>query len=171
MPRGLLVILVLSLGCAREAKRSSPPTNLPPNPELSPHAPKDQPVDAKGTAEVEEYRVAIAPYVEKGRQTYPEAKRRYLAGLPAGQNFFVVTNLRDDFGTIEQVFITVASIKGDRITGRIASDIIGVKGFNKGDPYAFQEGELLDWLITHPDGREEGNVVGRFLDEWQKTRK
>ena len=39
-----------------------------------------------------------------------------------------------------------------------------------GDPYTFPEGELVDWLITHPDGSEEGNVVGKFLDEWQKTR-
>jgi hypothetical protein len=23
---------------------------------------------------------------------------------------------------------------------------------------------LIDWLITKPDGSEEGNVVGKFLD-------
>ena len=28
----------------------------------------------------------------------------------------------------------------------------------------------MDWVITHPDDTEEGNVVGKFLDEWQKTR-
>jgi hypothetical protein len=157
---------VLSAGCDKK----SAPTNLPPNPTLSPKAPQDQPVDAKGRAAAEEYRAAIAPYVEKGRKTYPEAKKRYLAGLPAGQHFFVVTNLRDGSGTVEQVFVTVARIEGDRITGRISSDILGVKGFKSGDPYMFPESELLDWLITHPDGTEEGNVVGNFLDEWQKTR-
>jgi len=143
---------------------------LPPNPALSPKAPQDQPVDAKGKAAVEEYRAAIASYVEKGRKTYPDAKQRYLAGLPAGHNFFVVTNLRDGSGTSEQVFIAVAAIKDDCITGRIATDIIGVKGFKNGDPYSLPESELIDWVITHPDGSEEGNVVGKFLDEWQKTR-
>ena len=36
-------------------------------------------------------------------------------------------------------------------------------------PVMFPESELVDWVITHPDGIEEGNVVGKFLDEWQKT--
>ena len=26
------------------------------------------------------------------------------------------------------------------------------------------EDELIDWTIVHPDGSEEGNVVGKFLD-------
>lgn len=90
--------------------------------------------------------------------------------MPAGHNFYAVTNLRDGLGTSEQVFVAVASIKDNRITGRIASEIIGVKGFKNGDPYTFAESELVDWLITHPDGSEEGNVVGKFLDQWQKTR-
>src|SRR4051812_8895288 len=89
---------VLSAGCGG----NSTATNLPPNPKLSPNAPQDQPVDATGKAEAEEYRAAIAPYVEKGRTTYPEARTRYLAGLPAGHNFYAVTNLRDGSGTSEQ---------------------------------------------------------------------
>lgn len=163
----LLLVIGLNVGCSNNAA----PTNLPPNPQLSPNAPQDQPVDAQGQADVEAYRAAIAPYVAKGRKTYPDAKKRYLAGLSAGQNFFVVTNLADGSGTSEQVFVAVASIKGDRITGRIASDILGlgVKGFKNGDPYSFKESELVDWLITHPDGREEGNVAGKFLDDWQKS--
>ena len=160
-----MLATALNTGCGKNSAR----TNLPQNPKLSPSAPQDQPVDAKGTAEAEEYRAAIAPYVEKGQKTYPEAKQRYLAGLPAGHNFFAVTNLRDGSGTSEQVFIAVANINGDRVTGRIATDILGVKGFKNGDPYTFPESELVDWLITHPDGSEEGNVVGKFLDEWQKT--
>jgi hypothetical protein len=155
----------LCIGCGGKPA----PTNLPPNPVLPPNAPDDHPVEATGRDQAEEYRAAIAPYIEQGRKTYPDAKKRYLAGLPAGQHFFAVTNLRDGSGTTEQVFIAVAEIKGDRITGRIASDILGVKGFNKGGPYSFPESELVDWLITHPDGTEEGNVVGKFLDEWQIT--
>ena len=156
----------LTVGCSDNPS----PRNLPPNPELSPNAPQDQPVEAKGRAEAEEYEAAIAPYVEQGRRTYPAAKKRFLDGLPAGQNFFVVTNLRDGSGTSEQVFVTVASISEGRITGRIASDILGIRGFRRGDPYTFPETDLVDWLITHPDGTEEGNVVGKFLDEWQKPR-
>ncbi|MBL1177767.1 DUF2314 domain-containing protein [Pantanalinema sp. GBBB05] len=165
-----VVILVLAAGLNVGCNNNSASSNLPPNPKLAPNAPQDQPIEVKDQAEVKAYQAAIASYVEKARKTYPEAKRRYLAGLSAGYHFFVVTNLRDGLGTSEQVFVAVARITDDRITGRIASNIIGVKGFKNGDPYTFPESELVDWVITRPDGTEEGNVVGKFLDEWQKTR-
>lgn len=170
----MLFVALLGTGCdSGSAPTRSvplpPTTKLPPNPALSPNAPEDQPVDAKGRAAAEEYRAAVAPYIELARKSYPAAKKRYLAGLPAGQHFYTVTDLRDGSGTAEQVFVAVAAIQGDRVMGRIASDIIGVKGFKNGDPYSFPESDLLDWLITRPDGSEEGNVVGKFLDEWQKN--
>jgi hypothetical protein len=62
-------------------------------------------------------------------------------------------------------------IKNGRIFGRIANDLLGVKAYKRGDLYFLQEEEITDWLITLPDGSEEGNVVGKFLDEWQKTRR
>lgn len=164
---GFGILACLNAGCG-----SSPaPAGLPPSPKLSPDAPNDQPVDATGKGEAEAYRTAIAPYVEQGRKTYPEAKKRFLAGLPEGHHFFAVTNLRDGTGTYEQVFIAVAKIRDGQITGRIASEILGVKGYKNGEPYTFPEDELVDWMIARPDGSEEGNVVGKFLDEWQKTRR
>ena len=119
-----LLIAGLNGGCSDDSAQ----TELPPAPTLSLNSPIDQPVDAEGDTTVEDYCAAIAPYVEKARETYPEAKKRFLVGLPAGQHFFAVTKLQDGSGTTEQVFVAVASIKGDRITGRIASVILGVKG-------------------------------------------
>jgi hypothetical protein len=117
--------------------------------------------DATGVGDVD---AAIAPYVADAKSTYPAAKAKFLAGLPQGQYFFVTTRLHDQSGTFEQVFIAVKSIQDGVISGRIASDINLVSGYKNGDPYVFPEAELLDWLITHPDGSEEGNVVGKFLD-------
>lgn len=156
---------LLAVGGCGDPAPSSPPVGV-----SSSGAPKDQPGEARGNKEAEEYAAAIAPYVAKARATYPDAKRRYLAGLPARHQFFAVTQLKDNAGTTEQVFVAVMGITGDRISGRIASDILGVKGFKSGDPHSFPETGLVDWLITRPDGTEEGNVVGKFLDEWQKTR-
>ena len=150
---------------------NSTASSLPQNPKLSSKAPQDRPTEARGKKEADEYRAAIAPYVAKGRQTYPEAKKRYLAGLPTGRTFFVVTNLRDKAGTTEQVFVAVTNVRDGRITGRIATDNLTVIGYKKGDSYSFPESDLIDWLITHPDGTEEGNVVGKFVDEWGKTRR
>jgi len=165
--RLLLLISGVLISCFDNATASS----LPQNPKLSAKPPQDRPTEARGKTEADEYRAAIAPYVAKGRQTYPEAKKRYLAGLPPGRRFFVVTNLRDKAGTTEQVFIAVANVQEGRITGRIATDNLTVIGYKGGDPYTFPESDLVDWLITHPDGTEEGNVVGKFLDEWGKTRR
>ena len=140
-------------------------------PVLSPNAPPDRPTDVTGQAEVQQYLDALAPYVQEARKTYPAARQRYLDGLPAGYSFFAVTKLRDRAGTGEQVFVSVTRIEGGRIHGRLASDILAVSGYKKGDTHAFGESELVDWVITHPDGTEEGNVVGKFLDELQKNKR
>jgi hypothetical protein len=123
-----------------------------------------------GKEEVKEYAEAIAPYVEKARKTYPDAKRRFLEGLPKDHAFFAVTRLKDHSGTVEQVFVAVSGIRDGRIAGRIASEVLGVQGYKYGDPTDFPENELIDWLITRPDGSEEGNFVGKFLEGRQKTR-
>ena len=130
--------------------------------------PEDQPfdTDAEQFAKTVE---AMQPYVDKARATYPEAKQRFKDGLPPGHTFFVTTQPTDIDGLHEQVFIRVTKIRRGRIWGKIASDIGFVKGYRYDDFYRFPESELLDWLIARPDGSEEGNFVGKFLDEYQKT--
>ena len=180
------LLLMLSAGLCAGCGDGSMPTNLPPNPALSPNAPKDQPVDAKGkNARAEEYRAAIAPYVEKGRQTYSAAKKRYLDGLPPGHSFFAVTNLRDGSGTSEQVFIAVASIKDGRITGRIASDVLGVKGFKNGNPYSFPRAscwtgslptltarkKATSWASSWTSGRRLAPASRAWVADWRRISK
>ena len=132
-------------------------------PQLSPNAPADKPGSVM-SGEMDSFETAIATYVALAKTSYPEARTRFLAGLPKGQYFFVTTRLHDATGAFEQVFIAVNTIHDGVITGHIASDIGRVSGFRNGDPYAFPESDLLDWLIAHPDGSEEGNFVGKFLD-------
>jgi hypothetical protein len=136
------------------------------NPQLSPDAPKDKPNHVE-SSRLSAFEAAIAPHVAHAKQTYPDAKRRFLAGLSKGQSFFVTTRLRDGSGAFEQVFIAVRSIEGGTIRGRIWSEVTGVRGYHYGDAYAFPETDLLDWTIAHPDGTEEGNEVGKFLDTYQ----
>ncbi|MHA3775650.1 hypothetical protein ACXR0O_29400 [Verrucomicrobiota bacterium sgz303538] len=136
-------------------------------PELAPNAPIDKPV--RGTdAQMTAFERAIAPHVAKARSTYPEAKKRYLAGLPPKHTFFLTTRLHDKTGNFEQVFIAVDSIKDGKVTGTISSDINVVSGYKRGDRYTFPETELLDWPISKPDGTEEGNFVGNFLDTYRQ---
>ena len=80
--RDLTLLFVLVLGVPAIA-HSQEPDKLTP---LAPNAPQDQP----GKANVEEgkFDEVIKPYVEQARKTYPEAKARFLAGLPAKHVFF-----------------------------------------------------------------------------------
>ena len=136
------------------------------DPAIAPNAPRDKPVGAESAA-VAHLDSAMQPYIAKARATYPAAKARYLAGLPAGQSFFLTTRVTDATGRWEQVFIAVDSIRGATVFGRIWSQVAIVQGYRLRQPYSFPESQLIDWLITKPDGTEEGNFVGKFLDTYR----
>ena len=112
----------------------------------------------------------MAPYVAQARASYPGARGRFRAGLPRGYGFFVTTRLHDAANREEQVFIAVDSITNGMISGRIASQINVVRDFRYGQPYTFSEADLVDWMVSRPDGSEEGNVVGNFLDTYTPPR-
>jgi len=133
--------------------------------QLAPNAPQDKP-QSVATDAMAAFETAIAPHIAQAKKTYPSAKSKFQSGLPDGYSFFVTTRLYDGSGTFEQVFIAVRSIEDGVISGRIWSDIRRVRGYKQGDSYSFSEADILDWLITHPDGSEEGNFVGKFLDTY-----
>src|SRR5262245_10794106 len=148
------IILGTALGCTSESTDA-----------IAPRFPEDQPFSC-GAAETPRFKELMQPYVDYALQTYPDAKARYQRGLPTGQLFFLTTLFRHSDHHVEQVFVKVSVIKGDVVSGVIASDPMG-PGFTPGQPYQFRESEILDWTIQHPDGTEEGNVVGKFLDRYQ----
>ena len=160
----IVLSCALVIGCGTIG-HSQDPGKLSP---LAPNAPTDQPQPVK-SEEARKFEEAIKPYVEKARKTYPDAKRRFLAGLPSGQVFFLTATLHDSAGRWEQVFIEVKEINDGKVKGLIANDIGTVSGYALGDSYTFPESELLDWTISKPDGIEEGNFVGKFLDTYKPS--
>ena len=129
-------------------------------------SPQDKPVPV--TAEKsKKFADAIAPYVKKARETLPETKKKYLAGIPKDQTFFVTINLYDPSKNFEQVFVRVTSWKGKAVQGILASDLALIHNHSKGEKLTCNESEILDWTISKPDGTEEGNFVGKFLDTYQ----
>ena len=137
----------------------------PADPHAGSNGPADKSVSASSQAEAEALERAIAPYSERARKSYPDAKKRFLAGLPAGHKLAIATKLHSA-GKVETVFVVVQRIEGNKITGKIDSDVRMVTGYKAGDSYTLPETDLVDWTIVHPDGSEEGNVVGKFLDTW-----
>jgi hypothetical protein len=157
--RFLGVFFLLGAGCASTGHRQ---TGV-----LAPNAPADRPGAIRAESPDEAFsrwQSLIAPHSQEALATYPGARQRYLQRLPAGENFFVTIILRDSARRFEQVFMLVDRIDSGAVTGRIASDIVAVDGYHRGETLTFPEKEIVDWLISKPDGSEEGNFVGKFLD-------
>jgi len=108
------------------------------------------------------------PYVEEARRTYPQAKARFQSGLPAGYSFMVTIDLHDNNGS-ENAFMAVRKISDGKVLAALTTRLIKVKSYQYGILYVFSESQVLDWTIMSPDGKEEGNYVGKFLDEYYKT--
>ena len=105
--------------------------------------------------------------MKKARATLPQAKKKFLKGLPKGDTFFVTIRLHDPSGPVEQIYVMVESWQGQVINGLLSSDVSVVQTHKKGERVACQEAEVLDWTIAKADGSEEGNFVGKFLDTYQ----
>jgi hypothetical protein len=159
MVKVIAVVGILVTSCAGTGHRQDV--------HLAPNAPEDRSVrlvDTEPNQALTKWRNLVAPHVEKAMASYPEAKRRYLAGLPARYTFFVTTLIRDRQGHFESVFVVVDQISAQRVTGRIANQVNLVRGYRNRDSLTFPETEVIDWTISRPDGSEEGNFVGKFLD-------
>jgi hypothetical protein len=128
---------------------------------LAPNAPKDKIVRSDSP---DKAHAALAPYIARARASYPQAKARWLAGLPRSQSFFVTVPLHDARDNEEIVFVLVQRAADGNVTGLLASDIVRVQGYRRGQPLTIPESALIDWLITKPDGSEEGNLVGKFME-------
>jgi uncharacterized protein YegJ (DUF2314 family) len=129
--------------------------------------PPDKPVGMASQEKLAAYDRAIAPYVAKARATYPDAKKRFLAGLPPGYRFSVRVPLSDPDGKREDSFIAVEKISGGKITGTISSQLTLVSHYRSGQRITVPESKIDNWVIVRPDGTEEGNPVGKFLDHYK----
>jgi hypothetical protein len=108
-------------------------------------------------------RKAVEGRVVEARRTYPEIRARFLSGLPSGHMFFVTTRIHDKEGRFEQAFVFVDSLHGKQIFGRIASDML-LPGFHRRQAYNLDEADVIDWTVAKPDGTEDGNYLGKYMD-------
>ncbi len=134
------------------------------DPHVSTDAPADQPYAMADQASMDDIDRRIKPCVVAAQKSLPAARKRFEEGLPAQHSLFVVTRLHNRDGRWEQVFVAVDGFHETTVRGRIWSTISVVDGYKFGQPYSFEEADVLDWLVTRPDGTEEGNLVGRFMD-------
>lgn len=161
--RTVATAAILALVIVRSARGQRPV-------EVAPNAPKDRPVSAKFQCQLEALQRAIAPMSAAARASFPAARERFERGLPPHNTFFVSTWLRDSVGGQELVFVAVDSITGPRdtaqVAGRIWNPVQVVRGYTYRQPYTFSAANLVDWMVARPDGSEEGNEVGKFMDTY-----
>jgi len=140
-------------------------------PDLAPNAPVDKPISTSGYDQYQKFIHDTEPFVAKAKATYPEAKRRFLAGLPKGEVFFLTYRLQDPGKRgFEQAFVYVKTIRDGKVAGFIASELDTVKTFQRGQIVLFEESDMVDWTISKPDGSEDGNFVGKYLDTLEAAR-
>ena len=178
MTRLAFATILFALGCAgasREAARVPAPDGSPPAPaaerpvHMADNAPADQPWMATTDTAAARLFALLEPCRRVALAAWPEAKRRFAAGLPPQHTMFVTARLRDRAGRAEQVFVAVDAIDGGRVAGRLWSDVGAVEGYRRGQPLSLAEAEVVDWMVARPDGTEEGNWMGRFIDAYQAT--
>jgi uncharacterized protein YegJ (DUF2314 family) len=111
---------------------------------------------------------AAAPYLAKARETYPDAKRRFLSGQLGTRPFFVSVRLAEN-GRYENSFVRVLYIdeKSGDISGKIANEIQLLRNYRYDQRIIVHEADIRDWTIANPDGTQEGNLVGRFTDNYR----
>ena len=108
----------------------------------------------------------IAPYIEKARATFPEVKKKYIAGdyVREKRQLDVQIELTDKNGDREMVFIVVTQCLGNRFQGIIVNDIQLLKEYKNGDTLSFSQDQVKNWVVVDSKGNEEGNFVGKAIE-------
>ena len=158
--RALLSALFLCAACA--STQSSEPTRAPQPSErpLPANAPKDRPsvvVASKDGDSKARFNRLVAPYVEKARATYANARARYIAGLPDGHTFFVKVLLADSEGLTESVFVRV--------------DKIDQKRHLRSNLERHRPGERVPKQGSHPSTRSRHPRLDDSETRWLRRRK
>lgn len=103
-------------------------------------------------------------YEVQARDTLGHFNKRFSAGSKG--TYYVVTKLYEG-SFYEQIFVKLRKIEGGLYKGVIASTPMGKVKFKSGDSLEVKAGDITDWLIVLPDGKEEGNLQGKAIDLFQ----
>ena len=99
----------------------------------------------------------IAPDVQKAKETFPQAKKRFIKGLPKGSSFCLTVGLNEN-GTDESVLIKALAFSNGQIFGVLATKTPSTNSFTYGSRMIVDENEITDWTITSPEIQEEGRT-------------
>lgn len=97
----------------------------------------------------------------------PVARKRFLDGLPVGAKLYVKHGFLVHEDEHEYMWILVNSWNGSQIDGQLSNNPRHRLDLSVGQAVGISEEDVFDWMISYPDGREEGNYTTRVLMEDQ----
>ena len=110
------------------------------------------------------YETALADPMREALRTLPQAKKRFLAGLPEGDQFLLSVRVIATDTSFRRVSARVLGWHGTTVQALLLPDTAGAAGPAEPMPVSFSETAVLDWTLLRASGREEGNYVGRYTD-------
>ena len=117
-----------------------------------------------------DYRQAYKSYLQSIEKPVTEAQSQlsYVKDyfLNHGENIsevYIVVILRDESYRWEQVYVRVLLWEDDVIGGQLVNNTTVVSGYPKEAEFVIDQDRVVDWLIIHENGREEGNFVVNYL--------
>ena len=107
---------------------------------------------------------ALADPVREALRTLPQAKKRFLAGLPTGDQFLLSVRVIASDTSFRQVSARVLGWHGNTVQALLLPDVASIATATPAEPVpvSFPENAVVDWTMLRASGREEGNYVGRF---------
>ena len=107
---------------------------------------------------------ALADPVREALRTLPQAKKRFLAGLPDGDQFLLSVRVAASDTSFRQVSARVLGWRGNTVQALLLPENANSATPAEPMPVSFPETAVVDWTLLRASGREEGNYVGRYTD-------
>ncbi|MDQ2769957.1 MAG: hypothetical protein M3Y54_05590 [Bacteroidota bacterium] len=111
---------------------------------------------------------ALADPVREALRTLPQARKKFLAGLPAGDQFLLSVRVADTDTSFRQASARVLGWNGKTVQALLLPPPDSVTPVEP-MPVSFPETAVVDWTLLRASGREEGNYVGRYYETTQQV--
>ncbi|GAB3853213.1 hypothetical protein GCM10028822_21750 [Hymenobacter terrigena] len=107
---------------------------------------------------------ALADPVREALRTLPQAKKKFLAGLPIGDQFLLSVRVIATDTSFRQASARVLGWHGNTVQALLLPETTASATPAEPTPVTFPETAVVDWTLLRASGREEGNYVGRYTD-------
>ena len=100
---------------------------------------------------------ALADPVQEALRTLPQAKKKFLAGLPQGDQFLLSVRVVATDTGFRQASARVVGWHGTAVQALLLPSAADSTGPTEPTPVSFPKTAVVGWTLLRASGREEGN--------------